>query len=76
MNTIDEISPLLPHTWPAVGDRVFARFGDIIETGLVSVREGEGWTGTRLLVDWEDDWRGEFAQGARWSSLCNVRVNA
>lgn len=71
--TIEAISPLLPHTWPAVGDRVYATFGDVTETGLVTERTGEGWTGTRLLVAWEDGWRGEYAEGAKWSALCNVR---
>lgn len=71
----EEISPLLPSTWPTLGSRVFAPFGDITETGLVIEVTGEGWTGTKLLVDWEDSWRGEFAEGAKWFSLCNLRNN-
>lgn len=68
-------SPLLPSTWPAAGERVYGRFGDIVETGVVTIREGEGWTGTRLLVAWEDGWRGEYAEGALWSHLCNVLIS-
>lgn len=73
MTNTRAISPLLSSTWPTVGDRVYAGFGDVTETGLVVESEGEGWTGTLLLVAWEDEWRGQFAEGAKWMNLCNVR---
>ena len=69
----ETISPLTPSTWPTVGERVCATFGDIIESGLVTQRTGQGWVDTRLTVAFEDEWRGEFAEGSKVMSLCNIR---